>query len=294
MKKLELPAGSDASCVRLRSWNTTSGSLGEVYSEAQMAQTLEALQFFSYRAVYAETRLPGEHWPADATSMALSIAAWDPVKRDVRPAFLTYVPRDATLAQLREHLAPLVNIAPDRVRVLRVLSYEVQLLDGGDRVLRSDLAVAEGATLHVEELDEKGESPLVTRFEAEMNRIEIRFNLIDTHEYSQTLTIDKRKTVAELKEIIAGVVRAPLTAMRSDAMGVSGEELECVILRGCVPHALRVGECAGEPVQAEEGNVCEGVPSAGAHPRSRRPGRRFQRLRPARRAPPPRRCVPAY
>lgn len=180
--------------------------LGECFTEAQFSCTLEALAFFSYRAVYAETRQPGEEWPADATSMALNIIAWDPERKDVRPSVLTYVPREATLGQLKTHVAPLVGIPAEHVRVLRVTSYEVQLLDGDERLLRSELAVSEGASLHVEQLNEKGESPLVARFEAEMNRIEIRFNLIDTHEYSQVMTVDKRKTVAELKEIIAAVV----------------------------------------------------------------------------------------
>lgn len=208
-KKLlpDLPAGSDASCLRLRSWNTTSGSLGDCFTEAQLALTLDALNFFSYRAVYAETRLPSETWPADATNMAISFVAWDSAKKDVRAPVLTYIPRDATLGQVKQLLAPLVNIPAEKLRVLRMSSYEVQLLDGDDRLLRSELAIVEGTTLHVEQLDEKGESPLVSRFEAEMNRIEIRFNLIDTQEYSQTMTVDKRKTVAELKEFIAALVR---------------------------------------------------------------------------------------
>lgn len=117
------------------------------------------------------------------------------------------MPKDATLGQVKALLAPLANIPVDFIRVLKVSSYEVQLLEGDDRKLRSELAVMDGATLHVEQLDEQGQSPLVTRFEAELNRIEIRFNLIDTHEYSQTMTVDKRKTIAELKEMISAIVR---------------------------------------------------------------------------------------
>jgi hypothetical protein len=75
--------------------------------------------------------------------------------------------------------------------------------------LAQDLKLADGSVLYVERVDlsRPAVSPLKLKVEEETNRIEVRFNTLESREYSHTLQVDKRISLAAAKEKIAKEVR---------------------------------------------------------------------------------------
>lgn len=200
------------SSVRLRSYNSTTGTVGLPFTGNE-DKKLTDLGIFSQRSLLLETKNPSDEWPAEETEgLTLKVIKLNEQTLELEPA-LTVSLADAstaTLAQLKAALEEKAGIRSDAQRLLRVCNSDVEFIEGSaESTLVNDCKISDGSLLYVEELKADGLSLLKQRFEAEQNTIELNFNNPNTDEEDIKIAIDQRETIGTLKKRIGAIVGLP-------------------------------------------------------------------------------------
>jgi len=218
-EKLNLAAEKNLTldCVRLRPMNSTTHSIGEVYGAERVNSTLDSLGFYGQKPLYLETRLPSQEFPAEDTSILLTMVAWPRGATEPTAPFPLKIDREATLLEVKSRVVAQLHdgATAEAVRVLRLHNADLEVVEASDmKKLKSELGIVDGAVLHVEVLNEDGSSPFLKKFDEEQNRVEIRFNPIDSREYSQSVHIDRRKPLSALKDLISTKIQVPVNEFK--------------------------------------------------------------------------------
>ncbi len=136
-------------------------------------------------------------------------------------ALPVYVPHNATLADLKSLLEPIVHIPQDRqrlvVKIFMNVTQQEKMLTGDNKALH-DLKVQPGDTLYVEQADENenDNNGVITALENARNQIKIKYQVaysfkgvnlpsdaVKDNNGRVIVPMDRRATIADLKSVIS-------------------------------------------------------------------------------------------
>lgn len=201
------------SCARLREYNTVTGTVGRSFAGRE-DMSLTALGIFSQRSFLLEVKEEGEEWPSEAAGgIVVRVIRVNPASLEFDPA-LSIKLEDvsvATLGLLKKEIEAKTGMAVESQRVVKVRTVDspVEFLAGDDKLLSKELGIADGSVVYLES-NEKEWSVVQQRFEVESNTITIDFNRPgENTTFDLSVSIDRRRTIGELKEKIGEVVGIP-------------------------------------------------------------------------------------
>jgi len=203
----------ELSCVRLRSYNSTTGTVSPSFPEDDESKTLTDLGIFGQRSFFLETKSLQEEWPSEQPeSITINVIQLNEATLELEPAVAVTITEAnfATLDHLRSALQEKTKLPNECQLLLRVLNSDVEIISGDAySKLINDCKLNDGSLIYVEQVKGEGLSMLKQRFEAEQNTIELTFNNPNTGEEDIKIAIDQRETIGTLKKRIGAVVGLP-------------------------------------------------------------------------------------
>ena len=164
------------------------------------------------------------------------------------------VGKDAHLFDLRRALEAATGIAPEHQRLFEMSASVCEVVEGDDNPLRQYFRIYEGEKLYLEYAETPDAPSYVAAvFEETKHFITVHFNLPGAPEtdsrtnFSETIEIDRRKTLADLKAIIAERAGLPAASFRVRRGHRAAGEFKDVTktLRGIQVCGVRVCVCLG-------------------------------------------------
>jgi hypothetical protein len=107
----------------------------------------------------------------------------------------------------REILSKRFSIELEELLVEKVLAnVQVKVIAGTDGNLKNEFGIMEGSLVYVERCRDPTQSLVVKHVEAAQFLIDVSFNLPGENVFDQDISIDKRKTVRDLKTLIGSKI----------------------------------------------------------------------------------------
>jgi hypothetical protein len=259
--------------VRLRIFSSYNKVKQEpIVVETRGNMSLEAIRITTYRELFLELRSRHEEWEVyEPDGINLQLLEYDPQANDFKAPVAIRLPRASLFKDLRNKLAQLpgtkhLDLSACRILKLTIWSFAdvkvEQVFNGSvseaitaaDDKLRLlvDLRLCEGLKLYIESnsipLDQ---SPCVQCFTSQVNRINILVNnptAVD--EAERTLTIDRRKTMNDFRELVSNELKiAPdgfrifrKTAPDAELNGEKGQSLHALGIYNGIAFHLALGK----------------------------------------------------
>lgn len=202
-------------CFRLRNYQTQYQLPAEPLDQPhQLKKTLEELNFFSSKSLLLETKLPGDSFPLyNPSDMLLRLVFYDSETQKFKLEEI-YIPREATLGDLKQLAEMKFQIPVSDQRVIKeAWTYQgplAKILSGDEDELREQ-RIFEGMKVYIESNQiEENSSPSFLEIERLKNLIEIKFTSPDKDEFDYVVTVSKKITLKQLKQIISEKVLLPM------------------------------------------------------------------------------------
>jgi hypothetical protein len=214
-----------ATPIRLRSMNADTKTRGQPWTNDDLKATLNDLKFTPQKHVFLEKQINGL-FPGDdqIPDMVIKVVRFD-LKGDLfAPPVEIKLKIDSSLLDLKKAIESLDSLCSIPLSLQRLYFLSAQdaaaglpkeiIPFGPDASpeelapvrLQADLQLFDGATVHLEERLADATSSVIRKFEEERNKIQLFYNHPDSRELNLEIFVDKRKTVEQLKALIASLV----------------------------------------------------------------------------------------
>jgi hypothetical protein len=205
--------------------NADTKTRGQPWTNDDLKATLNDLKFTPQKHVFLEKQINGL-FPGDdqIPDMVIKVVRFD-LKGDLfAPPVEIKLKIDSSLLDLKKAIESLDSLCSIPLSLQRLYFLSAQdaaaglpkeiIPFGPDASpeelapvrLQADLQLFDGATVHLEERLADATSSVIRKFEEERNKIQLFYNHPDSRELNLEIFVDKRKTVEQLKALIASLV----------------------------------------------------------------------------------------
>jgi hypothetical protein len=249
--------------IRLRLYHAELKLPQDVYDVDLVGnKTLFELGFTTYRLLYLQTKDQNEPWDEYIVNgVNISIISFDSRSRSFAAPKPLRIATGATGADLKKAVVSkwCPPFRPDSLRLLKIDAYGPNVTcseiedDGG--LLDAQYRIFSGSKVYVDEGFEGplSESPSVKVFEQAIHRIIINLCPIGGSSFNTHITIDKRLTIDDLRNVISKEINVPPYEFRLHRHMIGGMEIQnagtdSLVLAGVYDN-INIALSAGTPLK---------------------------------------------